>query len=572
MLKSTTAPLTAAASAAASAAVAASSSIGLVWFQQNNLRLHDNELLLLAHQRHQHVIHLFCFEDYYHQTSMTISRSLPTVPWMKTGPYRTKFLLESVQNLRANLLLSNQQLVIRRGKIHEILLDLVMACQDIDTIYCQQSEVTDEILSLHQIRQHLHAHVPSPRSVRLMPLGGSTLYRLEDFPFRCEPNSFPASASSFRQICEKKVQIQLPVSLPLNSEGGYVMRPPPPFLLNQSLSWCGEVPLLTDLCPISPPHAINENKKEWRGSYSSSPEPCLVFQGGETAALQRLQDYFWTEDCLKTYFQTRNGLLGPNFSSKFSPWLATGCLSPRLVAQEVRRYEQERVRNKDTSWLIVELQFREYFKFYSLCHGSKIFHQWGPRSSSSAIYPQSHWNIDLELLDRWCQGQTGNPFVDANMRELNETGWMSNRGRQVVASFLTRDLCLDWRLGAMYFESLLIDHDPALNWGNWTYAAGVGSDPREDRYFLIPKQVQNYDPEYRYIHHWLEETKFWSPERMRVALRRGIRSTSSSQRPATATTSKAEEKRGVTATEGGANTSKKKGGKGKRRLIDEMGR
>jgi deoxyribodipyrimidine photo-lyase len=109
------------------------------------------------------------------------------------------------------------------------------------------------------------------------------------------------------------------------------------------------------------------------------------------------------------------------------------------------------------------------------------------------------------------------------MKELNQTGGMSNRGRQVVASYLTRDLGLDWRLGAMYFESLLIDHDPALNWGNWTYAAGVGSDPREDRYFLIPKQAQKYDPESRYIHHWLEETRFWSQEKMRVALRRGIR-------------------------------------------------
>jgi deoxyribodipyrimidine photo-lyase len=492
------------------------SSIGLVWFQQNNLRLHDNELLLLAHQRHQHVIHLFCFEDYYHQPSMTISRSLPTVPWMKTGPYRTKFLLESVQNLRDNLLLSNQQLIIREGKIHEILLDLVRTYPEIETIYCQQGEVTDEIASINQIQQHLQEYAISYHSsIQLISIWGSnTLYRLEDLPFSCEPKRFPTSATAFRQICDRKLQIPAPSSLPVLSgkkspTRGYVMKPLPPLLLNQPLSWFGELPLLSDLCPISL-------------SIESSPEPCLIFHGGETSALQRLEEYFFTENCLQTYFQTRNGLLGPNYSSKFSPWLATGCLSPRFVVQEVHRYEQERVKNKDTSWLIVELQFRDYFKFYSLCHGSRIFHQWGPRSVVSSPGHQS-WIIDLELLDRWCRGGTGNPFVDANMKELNQTGWMSNRGRQVVASYLTRDLGLDWRLGAMYFESLLIDHDPALNWGNWTYAAGVGSDPREDRYFLIPKQAQKYDPESRYIHHWLEETRFWSQEKMRVALRRGIR-------------------------------------------------
>jgi deoxyribodipyrimidine photo-lyase len=84
------------------------------------------------------------------------------------------------------------------------------------------------------------------------------------------------------------------------------------------------------------------------------------------------------------------------------------------------------------------------------------------------------------------------------MRELQTTGYMSNRGRQIVASFLTRDYGLDWRLGAMHFESLLVDHDVCLNWGNWTYAAGVGSDPREDRYFSVPKQTKNYDSDYRY--------------------------------------------------------------------------
>jgi deoxyribodipyrimidine photo-lyase len=91
------------------------------------------------------------------------------------------------------------------------------------------------------------------------------------------------------------------------------------------------------------------------------------------------------------------------------------------------------------------------------------------------------WGNDPAKLEAWKEGRTGYPFIDANMRELKHSGWMSNRGRQVVASFLVRDLGLDWRHGAEHFESYLLDHDPCSNWGNWQYCAGVGADPREDR-------------------------------------------------------------------------------------------
>jgi deoxyribodipyrimidine photo-lyase len=107
------------------------------------------------------------------------------------------------------------------------------------------------------------------------------------------------------------------------------------------------------------------------------------------------------------------------------------------------------------------------------------------------------------LLRQWIDGQTGVPFVDANMRELKYTGFMSNRGRQNVASFLVKDMGLNWQMGAEYFESVLIDYDPASNWGNWNYIAGVGSDPREDRYFNIATQAAKYDPDGEFVKRWV---------------------------------------------------------------------
>ncbi|MEM6724076.1 MAG: FAD-binding domain-containing protein, partial [Bacteroidota bacterium] len=110
---------------------------------------------------------------------------------------------------------------------------------------------------------------------------------------------------------------------------------------------------------------------------------------------------------------------------------------------------------------------------------------------------------DRTTFNIWASGRTGIPLIDANMIELNRTGFMSNRGRQNVASFLVNDMKVNWQMGAEYFESLLIDYDPCSNYGNWNYIAGVGSDPRENRYFNIITQAKKYDPDGAYVKHWI---------------------------------------------------------------------
>ena len=99
----------------------------------------------------------------------------------------------------------------------------------------------------------------------------------------------------------------------------------------------------------------------------------LPFRGGETAALARVKHYLWDKDCLRVYFETRNGMIGADYSSKFSAWLAHGCLSPRYVHAEVKRYEKEREANKSTYWLIFELIWRDFFRFFCLKHGNNVF-------------------------------------------------------------------------------------------------------------------------------------------------------------------------------------------------------
>ena len=192
--------------------------------------------------------------------------------------------------------------------------------------------------------------------------------------------------------------------------------------------------------------------------------------------------------------------MGGDYSSKFSPWLSQGCLSPKMIYAEIKRYEQERVKNESTYWLFFELLWRDFFRLMGKKYENKIFQKLGTKGTLSL-----NLKNDPQLMQVWIEGRTGVPFIDANMRELSHTGFMSNRGRQNVASFLVKDLSVNWQMGADYFESLLLDYDPCSNYGNWNYVAGVGSDPRENRYFNILAQAKKYDPKGKYVKLWLPE-------------------------------------------------------------------
>jgi deoxyribodipyrimidine photo-lyase len=196
--------------------------------------------------------------------------------------------------------------------------------------------------------------------------------------------------------------------------------------------------------------------------------------------------------------------MGLDGSTKFSPYLALGCLSPRYIYHEIKRYERVNGGQTDGSyWLVFELMWRDFFKLVAVKFGSRLFHRHGIHPYPPADRLQ--WRQDPVAFEKWTQGRTGIPWVDAAMRELLQTGFMSNRLRQNVASFLCHSLRLDWRLGAAWFESQLIDHDVHSNYGNWLYIAGLGNDPRENRKFNMIKQARDYDPQGRYVKLWVKE-------------------------------------------------------------------
>ncbi|GHG73948.1 deoxyribodipyrimidine photo-lyase [Alishewanella longhuensis] len=222
----------------------------------------------------------------------------------------------------------------------------------------------------------------------------------------------------------------------------------------------------------------------------------------ESASWQRIEHYLWQQKHILHYKETRNGLVGENYASFFSIPLALGSLSVRSLWQQIELFEQQVAANDSTYWLKFELLWREFFRWQMRKYQTAWFSANGIKGPKQFLPPQLNVKMRLRFA-QWCQGQTGVPFVDANMRLLNQSGLMSNRGRQNVASYLIHDLGLDWRLGAAYFEQRLLDYDVASNWGNWAYIAGYGNS--EARPFNIIKQALSYDANADFVKQLLPE-------------------------------------------------------------------
>ncbi|WP_247009502.1 DASH family cryptochrome [Halorientalis litorea] len=430
------------------------SKTAIVWFR-TDLRVHDNPPLAAAVEDTDEVVPVYTFDP------QQFGESEYGVP--KTGPRRAQFRRESVTDLRSSLRERDGDLVVRQGRPDRVLPTLARE-HDADAVHCQTRPATEEYETEASVRQSL-----SHEGIELKTHWTHTLYHREDLPTPVA--DIADTFTPWRQDVEENAAVREPV--------------PAPETVPTPAVDSGDVPSLSDLGFENPETDIDD-----RGVYE--------FRGGETAGLERLAEYVWERDRLREYKETRNGLLGADYSSKLSPWLAHGCLSPRRVHAAVREYEAERVANESTYWLVFELLWRDFDAFQFEKHGAQFFQPGGIRARDI------DWRKDRTAFERWASGETGVPFVDANMRELNATGYMSNRGRQNAASFLANTLGVDWRLGAAYFESRLIDYDVCSNWGNWAYVAGTGNDSR-DSAFDVVGQAHRYDGDAEYVTHWCPE-------------------------------------------------------------------
>ncbi|KAJ3091309.1 hypothetical protein HK102_001002 [Quaeritorhiza haematococci] len=498
---------------------------------RNDLRLHDNPVLLQSHTSRSditHVLHLYVFDPRQFDISRVPNLKGPggkgyespktwNFKFPKCGRHRTRFILESLQDLQNSFRTRNSDILFRFGKpevvVPRLAKQLVKKQYNVLGVYLAKEFTHEELLVENRLTASCR-RLPTPVPVRILP-GASTIVQPSDLPFQ-SINHLPDVFTQFRT----KVEANRDDCVRECVEVPKVFKPAPQPTDFDAVVEEGDEDTGNDENAQPPmgaslstyfPHLMTPNPASKTASspeeHQHDPRTAFPFRGGETAALARLKHYLYGTDAIKTYKDTRNGLLGSEYSTKFSPWLSVGAISARKIAWEVWGYEDERGATKGTYWLWFELLWREYFKFVAMKYGNRIFFQEGISPPSTGNKKPIVWKNDKVGAKRWMDGQTGVPFVDANMRELRATGFMSNRGRQNVASFLTKDLNVDWRLGAEWFECLLLDHDPCSNYGNWLYVSGLGNDPREDRHFNMVKQGKDYDPEGEYVGTWCPELK-----------------------------------------------------------------
>ncbi|MFO0137474.1 MAG: FAD-binding domain-containing protein [Cyanobacteriota bacterium] len=337
---------------------------------------------------------------------------------------------------------------------------------------CLNRRLAAESIPLLHFPQHstaaaLELLAPLVRPQAVLHCQESRLF--DDWPLAQE--SFPRVFAEFRRGLRQAPQPPLPVP-DLGGLGG--------LRLEGLLGWRE---------PAGIDAVVATTGEDW----VADPRSAFPFAGDEASGLARLRHYCLESDGLRHYKQRRNGLVGTEVSSKVSPYLAIGSLSVRRIWQTVLDYQARCGVDDGSEWLKQELLWREFFLWTAQLHGASFGAPGGLQNRRSEAIE------DRELFGRWCRGRSGHPLIDAQLNELRTTGYLSNRGRQWVASHFINELRLPWTWGARFFEWWLIDAQPALNTGNWAYLAGVGNDPRSfngpPRRFDLERQVRLYDPE-----------------------------------------------------------------------------
>ncbi|WP_426189445.1 DASH family cryptochrome [Massilia sp. DWR3-1-1] len=427
-------------------------STSLFWFR-SDLRLHDQAALRAACTGGtRHLLPVFCLPPLDAVTAWGFARM---------GPARQAWLAAALGELAQQLERLGCPLLLCAGPPSTTLPALASAL-GIDRIVCEQIAAPQEQAEVAALRA---------AGLDVHEVWQSSLLDPAALPWPAA--GLPATFTPFRQALEHAAivppaPLAAPASLPPWPPGAVI-----------------PAHLRADLAALA---SVTGDPR------SSLQDSAGHYTGGERAGLAHLARYL-ARELPQTYKQTRNGLSGADFSSKWSPWLATGALSARRILAELRQYEARHGASDGSYWLWFELLWRDYFRLLHLQYGSALY-----RARGLGQQPLGPHNG--EGFARWCAGRTGEGLVDAAMSELAATGYLSNRLRQVVASYLIYEVGGDWRAGAAWFEAQLLDYDVYSNQGNWLYIAGRGTDPRGGRRFNVGKQTADHDGDGAYRQRW----------------------------------------------------------------------
>jgi deoxyribodipyrimidine photo-lyase len=415
-----------------------------IWWLRRDLRLGDNQALAAALEQAAAVLPVFVLDP--------AILEAPT-----TGPARVAFLLEGLRRLDTDLRQRGSRLVVRRGDPAQELA-LVASSMGAEAVFAEEDYTPYARRRDRQVAERLPLHLVGGRLVHppgaVLKANGEPYSVFTYFSRRWKELPFPRSSSV----------VPAPSRIATPADVAGVPIPGRPTL--------------------------------------SEAEP---FPPGEAEAGRRLEAFVQGEDAPIYRYAEGRDRVDLEGTSRLSPYLHLGMLSSRqvvVVAREAMSAAPDGAARESAQTWLEELIWREFF--VHILHYFPYVLEQSFRRRLRGI----EWKNDRQAFAAWCEGRTGYPIVDAAMRQLNQTGWMHNRARMIVASFLAKDLLIDWRWGERYFMEQLVDGDWAANNGGWQWTAGTGTDAAPYfRIFNPVTQSERHDPQGNHIRRWVPELR-----------------------------------------------------------------
>ena len=407
----------------------------LVWFR-NDLRLHDNEMLVEAIAKSEAILPVYFFDP----------RHFDQQGFHRSSSLRTKFLLESVHDLRQSFQQLGGDLLIIHGQPEDHIAELVENYA-INEVYHHREVAPAETRVSANVEDRLWKI-----EINLKHFIGHTLYNKEDLPFPIK--DIPDVFTQFRKKTERDAMVKACFDRP--EEITFV----------PATEW-GEMPAAEEL---------------YGGMYDAMLAQS-GFIGGEREGLRHLEDLLRPDSSI--YIKVSSRHADPSgYISSLSPWLSLGCLSPRMVYWSIKAAEERYGNNSNFAGLLLGLFKRDYFRFMFKKHGAPYLEN----TFTGLGDPES--TVLSDSFEQWKLGETGQELVDGYMKTLAETGYIPNYGRILTATFLVHVLKCDWMKGAAYFEEKLADYTAASNWGNWKIIADSVSGVKSKSGFDVDKYLK----------------------------------------------------------------------------------